>query len=167
MEVIVRQAKRKSKMRRNTRGAVLAEFVIAIVPVLTAFFSFVQLSKLATGRLVVKHGAIIGARAAAVMTNAHENNPGQEAGLHEDEVKQGVQMAMLPWLLNGAMSGVSVKVEDTSDEEDPYNWVNVEVTTTYNCNVPMGGAIVCGLGRTKTLKSAYRMPHQGAIYKVE
>jgi hypothetical protein len=79
-------------------------------------------------------------------------------------------MAMMPWIASGAISGVSVKVDDTSDESDPYNWVNVEVTATYHCNVPPGplwNHLACGMSRTKTLKDAYRMPHQGALYKAE
>src|SRR5436190_22180757 len=46
------------KLRSDKRGAVLAEHVIAIVPILMTFFTFVQLSKVATARLVVKHSAI-------------------------------------------------------------------------------------------------------------
>jgi hypothetical protein len=131
---------------------------------MTAFFTFVQLSQLATARLVLKHGAIVGARAAAVFTNEHKNNPGQPEGGNEALVTQGVKVAMLPWIDKGAFSDIEVKVEDSSTEEDPYNWVKVEVHATYHCNVPMG-FIACG-GRTKVMTpEIYQMPHQGAIYE--
>jgi Flp pilus assembly protein TadG len=150
-------------LRKDTRGAVLAEFVIAIVPILTAFFSFVQLSHLATARLALKHGTIMAARGAAVITNAHDNTPGQQKGENNGDVVQGVQAAMYPWMANGNVSDVSVKITDESSKDDPYGWVTVEVSTTYHCTVPMGW-IACG-GTTRTLTETKRMPHQGANYK--
>ena len=152
------------RLARDTKGAVLAEFVLAIVPVLTTFFTFVQLARLATARLVVKHGAIVGARAAAVITNNHENNPGQEGG-GEEEVANGVKAAMGPWLSRSAITSVNVSINDASSHADPYNWVEVKVTATYACNVPMG-QVVCG-GRTRKLVEKFRMPHQGAKYEAE
>ncbi|MBX3206405.1 MAG: hypothetical protein KF764_15130 [Labilithrix sp.] len=152
---------RKALFRRDTRGAVLAEFVVAFVPLLTAFFAFVQLSKVATARLVVKHGAIIGARAAAVITNGNDNTPGQAAGKNDGEIKAAVEAGLGPW--KSTMQSVTVDVADASSKADPYGWVTVTVTATYKCTAPMG-AIGC-LGSTKVLRESYRMPHQGANYK--
>lgn len=140
----------------------LAEFVIAIVPVLTMFFSFVQLSKVATAHLIVQHGAIVGARAAAVISNANDNTPGA-TGDGKEEIRQGVEVAMAPWTAKGSITDVNVDVNDQSSKSDPYGWVTVTVKATYHCSVPMGFA-VCG-GKTKTLTESYRMPHQGANYK--
>ena len=148
-------------IRRDTRGAVLAEFVIAIVPLLMTFFAFVQLSKVATARLVVKHSAIIGARAASVITNANDNTPGQAAGQNQGEILAAVNAGLGPWRTK--MSSVTVDVTDASSKADPYGWVTVNVRATYRCTVPMG-AIGC-LGSTKVLEETYRMPHQGANYK--
>jgi len=150
-----------NRLWRNTKGAVMAEFVIAIVPVFTTFFSFVQLSKVATARLVVKHSAIVGARAAAVMSNAHDNLPDQAAG--GGDVSGAVKASMAPWY-GGSLTGVSVNVNDQSSRSDPYGWVEVKVTATYACKVPIG-FIACG-GRSKQLVETYKMPHQGAIYKM-
>lgn len=155
----------RRSLRKDTRGAVLAEFIIAIVPILTIFFNFVQLAHLATARLVVKHGAIIGARAAAVMTNEHNNTPDMKGkGKNEGEIKQGVILAMGNWVASGALTDVTVNIDDTSSEADPYNWVNVEVKTTYHCDLPLAFT-ACGGGRTKDLVERKRMPHQGANYK--
>jgi hypothetical protein len=154
------------RSRRDTRGAVLAEFCIALVPLLTTFFSFVQLSKVATARLVVKHSAIVGARAAAVMTNGADNNPGMKPGTNEADITNGVKAALGPWWSKGgAISSVAVQINDSSSRRDPYDWVEVKVAAVYECNVPMG-FIACG-GKTKRLQETYRMPHQGALYKMD
>jgi Flp pilus assembly protein TadG len=152
------------ELRRDQRGAVLAEFVIAIVPILITFFSFVQLSKIATARLVMKHGAIVAARAAAVMTNAHKNTPDQDEGDHQGEITQGARLAMAPWVKDGSLTAVDVRVDDQSSQRDPYGWVHVEVTAIYRCRVPLG-QLICA-GRTKVMTERYSMPHQGATYEM-
>lgn len=152
-----------SRLRRDTRGAVLAEFVVAVVPLLTVFFTFVQLSKIATARLVVKHGAIIGARAAAVISNVNDNIPGAKGG-GQGEIEEGVKHAMAPWVQSGAISGINVDVSDQSSRANPYGWVTVTVRATYECKVPLG-MLVCA-GKRKSLEESYRMPHQGARYRV-
>lgn len=154
------------RLRHDSSGAVLAEFVIALVPLLTMFFSFVQLSRLSAARLMVKHAAIVGARAAAVVSNGKGNNPGAKSGSNAGEVETAVKAALGPfWTRKGGVTKVDVDVNDTSSKDDPYNWVEVKVTATYACNVPMG-QIACG-GKTKKLVEKFRMPHQGAHYEAE
>jgi hypothetical protein len=150
----------------DTKGAVLVEFVIAIVPVLITFLTFVQLSRIATARLVVKHAAIVGARAASVITNAKENTPDQKKGMHEVEIENGVRMALGPWWTkSGGITAVRVDINDTSSRSDPYNWVEVRVRATYACRVPLG-FLICA-GRQKQIVEIARMPHQGALYEME
>jgi hypothetical protein len=153
------------KIGQDNRGAVLAEFVIAIVPVLTMFFTFIQLSRLATARLVVKHSAIVGARAAAVIANSTKNTPDQKPGPNDMEISNGVKAAMGPWWSKpGAISEVVVTVHDASTRQDPYDWVEVKVSATYLCNIPMG-FIACG-GPTRQIVETFKMPHQGARYEM-
>lgn len=153
-----------TKLRRDTRGAVLAEFMIAIVPILMMFFSFIQLSKMAAARLVLKHSAIVAARAAAVITNNYDNNPCQPRGMNEGQILDAAKMALGEyWKKPGGFSRLRVEVTDTSSS-DPYNWVTVKVTGTYDCVIPLGGRIACP-GGTKTMEETHRMPHQGALYK--
>src|SRR5947208_5397411 len=104
------------KLGKDRRGAVLAEFVIAIVPILTMFFTFTQLAHLATARLVLKHGAIVGARAASVITNGNDNTPDQNKGDNKGTITEGVRAAMVPWSTNGTFTGVSVDINDRSEE---------------------------------------------------
>ena len=127
------------------------------------FFSFVQLSKIATARLVMKHGTIVGARAASVLSNANNNTPDAK-GDGKGDITSAVKLGMGPWVSKGAITGVNVTVNDQSSRDDPYGWVTVTVKATYNCKVPMG-FIACG-GATKSLEESYRMPHQGAIYEM-
>jgi len=152
-------------LRGDVRGAVLVEFVVAIVPILMMFFTFIQLSKVATARLIVKHATIIGARAAAVIANEHENVPDQPKGQNQKEIDAAVKNALGPWWYRrGGVMNVQVRVDDRSSKSDPYGWVEVRVSAVYQCNVPMGW-IACR-GRSKLLEEAYRMPHQGARYKM-
>lgn len=151
------------KLGKDQKGAVLAEFVIAVVPLLMTFFSFVQLSKVATARLVVKHGTIVGARAASVISNANNNTPDAK-GDGKADITNAVKLGMGPWVSRGNIVGVNVDVQDQSSRDDPYGWVTVTVKATYRCTVPMG-FIACG-GATKQLEESYRMPHQGALYEM-
>lgn len=151
------------KLGKDQKGAVLAEFVIAVVPLLMTFFSFVQLSKIATARLVVKHGTIIGARAASVISNANNNTPDAK-GDGKQDITNAVKLGMGPWVSKGSIVNVNVEVQDQSSREDPYGWVTVTVKAQYRCTVPMG-FIACG-GVSKQLQESYRMPHQGAIYEM-
>lgn len=147
----------------DEKGAVLAEFVIALVPLLMMFFSFVQLSKIATARLVVKHGTIIAARAASVISNVNNNTPDAK-GDGKADITNAAKLGMTAWVSKGSITDVDVDVKDESSRDDPYGWVTVTVKATYRCTVPMG-FVACG-GKTKQLQETYRMPHQGANYKM-
>jgi len=155
---------------RDQRGAVLAEFVIAVVPLLMTFFGFLQVSKLFTASLGVRHAAIIAVRAAAVYSNRANNNPGAD-GDGASQARQAAGSALAPWISDGSISNVTVQVDDRSSRSDPYGPVQVQVSATYNCRVPMMGRIVCGGGR-KTISTqnmlgfSAQMPHQGAKYEV-
>lgn len=154
-----------TSLLRNSRGAVLVEFVVALMPMMMTFFGFVEVSKIYAAKLATKHAAITAARAAAVFSNQHENNPGAE-GSGEEQAKGAAAAALGPWIGNGAISSVDVTVTDQSSKDDPYGPVKVKVSATYQCKVPMMGRIVCKGG---TMKIPYEatMPHQGAKYKAE
>lgn len=156
---------KKKSLLRDRRGAVLVEFVVAIVPMMTAFFGFVEVSKIYAAKLATRHAAITAARAAAVYSNSHDNNPGAE-GSGEEQVKGAAAAALGPWIGSGAISAVDVKIDDQSSKEDPYGPVKVSVNATYNCSVPMGGRLVCTGGKMRLSYDA-TMPHQGAKYKAE
>jgi Flp pilus assembly protein TadG len=163
---IMKPQKRSMKeLRKDTRGAVLVEFLVALMPLSITFFSFVQIAQIATARVVVKHATTVGARGAAVMANTHNNTPDQPPGQGMDVVKKGVMAAMGPWAKT--MSNVDVKVDDKSGCDDKvFEMVTVTVDAQYNCSVPFGSFLVCGTkGGKHRIKETYAFPHQGASYK--
>jgi len=156
--------KSEKGVHRDVRGAVLVEFLVAAMPLMITFSCFVQLSQIATARLVVKHSAVVGARSAAVMSNGHANTPDQGKGNNEALVAQSVSAAMGPW--RKTMAGVNVTVQDQSSCADPFGLVSVTVRANYRCSVPLGGRLLCGaVGATHLLQQRYSYPHQGARYK--
>lgn len=151
-------------LRKDKRGAVLVEFLVAFMPLMITFSSFVQVAQIATASIVTKHATIVGARAAAVISNEHKNTPDQKKGKNEDEIHNAVQSALGPWAKTMTNLRVRVK-EDKSSDKDPFGMVQVEVQADYRCSVPFGGSIVCGVkGGTHTFTMTAAFPHQGACY---
>lgn len=158
----MRTRQRSRSIIREQRGAVLAEFAIAIVPMLIAFFSFWQVSMLITAKMLTRHAAIVGARAAAVITGGGDTNPtekGEEQGT-EDDVSKAVKEALGVWGDKGILSS-STEVEDSGG---PNGRVTVRVTALYTCTTPLGRNWVCP-GGVKPLTEEASMPKQGASYK--
>ncbi|HQY60503.1 MAG: pilus assembly protein [Myxococcales bacterium] len=151
-----------ASLLHDRRGAALVEFVIAVVPLLTTFFSFVQVAKIYTVNLGVQHAAITAARAAIVMVKK-PTNPGEKGS--NTDVKQAAGLALSPWITSGSVSNVSVSVQDGSSMSDVYGPVRVRVQATYSCTVPMG-RLICP-GSRKILTAEATMPNQGARYKVD
>lgn len=149
-------------LHSNKSGAALVEFLVALMPLMITFSSFVQLQQMATARLVLKHSAVVGARAASVIANKNKNTPEQEQGENQATIQQGVEKALGPW---AQTMTVTATIQDDSSCTDPYGMVTVRVQAQYKCQVPFGGRIVCGLGGMHDFNNIkYAMPHQGARY---
>jgi Flp pilus assembly protein TadG len=133
----------KKRRRGGQRGAVLAEFVVALVPLLTIFFVFVQISAIAAARIRFKHAAIVGARCAAVYSNKHHTCPECTTD-GEAEVNSAVHAAL----------GSSAR---------GYDSVTVNASAQYRCAVPLG-RVICGATSTTTFTEKKSLPHQGAMY---
>lgn len=151
--------------RAHARGAVLVEFVVALMPLMTTFFFTLQLMQLATAKLVVKHAALVGARGAAVISNKNGNTPDQAAGDNVADIRTGVELALGPW--RKTMAKVDVEVDDRSSCQNQYGPVAVTVRADYKCSVPFGN-LLCRMGgngtSVRTLTQRYAFPHQGARY---
>ncbi len=133
------------------------------MPLMITFSAFVQLQQLATARLVLKHSAVVGARAAAVISNKARNTPDQNPGDNADEVRAGVLAGLGPW--KNTMRKVDVKVDDESTCDDPFGMVSVTVTVDYKCSVPFANLFLCGAKKTHAFKAmTARFPHQGARF---
>jgi hypothetical protein len=157
------------ELHRDARGAVLVEFLVAVMPLMITFFSFLQIAQIAQARLVMKHATIVGARAAAVMSNKNKNTPDMGEGSSEksdETITNAVRLGLGPW--DSTINNLKVKVDDHSNCESEGVFDDVEVTVTgdYKCSVPFGGFLVCGMhGGTHSFKQSYAFPHQGARYK--
>ncbi len=154
---------KRSRSRAGQRGAVLAEFVIVAIPLLISFFAFAEVGHVAVANLMVRHATVAGARAASVISNKNGNTPDQEKGANEKEVEEAVRVALGDH--TKMMVSIDVTIDDRSTCEDYFGMVKVTVEATYKCNVPLGGLVVCGFDRMKTIKQVAQLPHQGARYK--
>jgi len=152
------RAPARSLLRRlapDGRGVVLAEFAIAIVPILLLFFCICQLSVLAYVHLMVKHAAFVGVRTEAVV---HPRMP--DAG-SEDDVKAGVMMLL------GAIPGVDandVTIQTSLAGRYEQKLDTVTVVLQYRCSVPLADHIICTSG-TFPLKASASFPNQGSSYQ--
>ncbi len=153
-------------LRRNIRGAVLAEFAIAFMPICAMFLVLVQLGRLEISRLAVLHAATVSVRACSVII---EPEPGFENGVDgkEEDVKTAAHMAMKPF--GGDLGGNEIKITEpeckhAGDANGGTDTVTIDAT--YTCNIPLARNVVCPAG-TKEFQVTAQFPHQGAEYKLE
>lgn len=151
-------------LHRNRKGAVLVEFLIAFMPLMMMFSSFLQVAQVATASLIGRHATVVAARAAAVITDAHKNTPDAQPGDNKDDIVAAYTGALGPWKVT--MSPVNITIDDASSKDDNFGMVTVTATTDYTCSVPFGNRLVCTtLGGTHEIKNVVKFPHQGACYK--
>jgi Flp pilus assembly protein TadG len=148
------------RWRRDARGAVLAEFMIAITPVLMMLFVFTQVSKLYTTHLLLQHAADCAVRATIVI---HDPTITPGATGDDQEVTTAANVALGPW--SSAFEGpVDAVISTSASPDDPYGMDRVTVTGTAVCRVPLG-RLICP-GSRKTMRVTAELPHQGANYKL-
>jgi hypothetical protein len=152
-------AKRESLIRAR-RGAVLAEFAIAFMPICTMFLCVCQLSRYSIARLAVLHAAQVSVRACAVI---QKPNPGHSKSIDgpDTDVQRAAQVAMKPFEGSG-----EIKHDDptcTHDGEPNGGTDTVTMTGTYTCMIPVAKRIICSSG-PKTISVTAQYPHQGADY---
>ncbi len=145
-------------IRRSNRGAVLAEFAVALMPLLLCYFVFTQIAQLYIGNLLFKHAANVAARAAVVI-NQPELNPGDN-GTAAD-VTDAAKAALAPY----AQMFSNVHTSSTEAGEQ-YGLVTTTTTADFNCGVPLGRTIVCPNGKISMTQDV-ALPLQGARYKLE
>lgn len=143
-------------LSRDNRGAVLAEFVIALMPMLLAFFVFLQLGQVYVASLMTRHAANMGARAAAVILPPNPGNVGAP-----EDVDLAVHKAY------GVFDKEFARVViEKTPAPAPFELVTVEVRAQYICHVPLGSRIVCGAdGVVDMPPIVARFPNQGAKYR--
>lgn len=148
----------------KARGAVLAEFVIAVVPLLMMTFGWLQLAWLYTANILVKHAANTCVRAAVVIDDK-PFNPGKNGSV--GEIQTATERAANVEKSGNTFTSITCQVDNAASESDVFGTVTATVTAEYQCNVPMGKLIVCGPSTKKTIVKSAQMPFQGAHYKVK
>jgi hypothetical protein len=186
----------KQRLRRDTRGAVHVEFLVAFLPVFVFFLCLVQVALLFAARLMVDHSAVNGARAAAVVLGdnpeTYEGEPMNTLGKHRRRaVRDAVILTLAPLVLDGSVDGLKVTFPTTSGGEDQpmdapiepmtlrgAKMVRVQVEADVLCKIALANAIACTgfqswvssrltFGRRVTMTSEAIFPYQGARYDYE
>jgi Flp pilus assembly protein TadG len=140
---------------KETRGAVLAEFAIALVPLLLMYFSFLQVAYMYGANLAFQHATLVAARAAVVIAEPRMN-PGNNGP--ETDITEAAKLALGPW--KDRFANVQATHSGASDQ---YGMMTTTLNGTYTCNVPMGNQVVCDSGQ-KPMTFKVALPLQGARY---
>jgi Flp pilus assembly protein TadG len=141
------------RQRQRQRGAAMVEFVVAVMPMLITFFSFVQLGKLMTARLVLQHATKTALRT-ATLTPKGDPRAMNDSG----KIREAAQDALGQW-----SNQLTISVSP-SQGGGVHGLVNVTVNATYRCDVPLGSLLVCGGGSKKLKPITLSMPLQGGDY---
>jgi hypothetical protein len=160
-----------SGWRRDARGAVYVEFLIAFLPVYTMFLCLIQLGLLFTVRLIVDHAALNAARAAAVVIGDDEgvyDYGGQDTkhtvtppdGKRHKVVEAAALLTLAPLIVNGVVQAVDVEypppnepggtpqsgtIRFTPMHGSTVQKVRVRVTVEALCRIGLANRIVCRL----------------------
>jgi len=140
-------------LRNDERGAVSAEFIIAVMPFLMLFFVASQYSTLAVARTLTQHAAFMGARAAMVVCADPKG-----AGNPRETIQKAVTLSYGP---AGAFAKPVASVSNNCNKTSQ-DLVTVDVRSEFPCSVPLGGRLICG-GPKLTLKASASMPNQGSV----
>lgn len=154
-----------NSLGRNNRGAVLAEFAFAFMPVCTMFLFVVQFSRFEMCRLATYHAANVGARACSVINAGGEDiNPGGEKINGPDtDANKAAKLVLAPFLGKELTLNQDVTCNHAGG---PSGTDTVDVNATYTCDIPVAKKLMCPNG-THTWTFTAMMPHSGAEYKIE
>ena len=162
--IAVKKERKGKGLKRDTRGAVLAEFAIAFMPVAMMFLFVTQFARFEMCRLATWHAANVAVRACAVINNGDAVNPGgDKSNGPKTDANKAAQQVLKPFIGDG--SELQVQDIDRPSQSDPEGTDTIKVNATYTCQVPVGKTLMCG-GGSKTWTVTAKMPHQGAQYKL-
>jgi hypothetical protein len=155
---------------KGTRGAVMAEFIIAFMPIMLIYLTLCELTAVFVDRELIMHAANVTARACSVVEGYDMPNAPKLSGPADDATQAG-KIA----LFDGATGAFGMlgkpnfsidKVECLHKQtDDPYGEDVGHIQATYKCFVPWAKTIVCS-GGNKSIEVSSSFPHQGAKYKM-
>lgn len=165
-------SRRKPALKDDQRGAVMVEFIIAFLPIFFCFWCILQSAGLYSAKLVVKHSAYLGARAAGVVLPddpANYNKAGmyEVTGERKDDIEKAV---MLGLVANGSLMtpAAQIKIGDKQGnaKQSFARWqvATVDVEVPYRCGLPVAQYVVCGFSGFRMLKAKASFAIHGADY---
>ncbi len=156
--------KRREGILRARRGAVLAEFAIAFMPICAMFLCVCQLSRYSIARLAVLHAAQLSVRACSVIIVPDPGHSKQLDGPDSD-VQRAATLAMQPFEGSGEITHTPPTCvhDDSGPDHENGGTDTVTMQATYTCNIPLARGIVCSSG-PKNFTVHAQFPHQGAKY---
>jgi len=162
-------ARRSAHLVRDQRGAVYAEFVIVIMPLMALALGIFQLTQLYTGRSALDHAAVSAARSAIVVfpddPRLYGGEPVNTLGSRRvAAVRLAALRAMAPSVLDGNVqtADISFPAGLPTERGEP---ILVELRATFRCRVPLVARVVCtGSGRMDLVSRA-SLPTQLADFQ--
>lgn len=149
-------------MRLDSRGTVLVEYVIALLPVMLFAFSTYQLIELYRAKLLVNHSASVAARSAALVLSddpaMYQGVPQNTfSGPRQTEVELAASLVLVasPHFRSKPIVRVSPSAAD--------GVVSVTVEAPYHC-LTKAWSFICP-GQPRLLKAASSYPSQFARYQ--
>jgi hypothetical protein len=150
--------------RTRSRGAVLAELVVAFPVLLLAYLCFLQMAQSFAAALAMRHATVILARYASVTYPSRfipKADRADGTGGRNPQWDDAVTAALGAWKDVIRVKAVSVEFEGGS--RDPWGNIQSKVDYEYSCHVPIGKFIVCKNGFfTRTVRVV--SPLHGATY---
>lgn len=149
---------------RSKKGAVLAEFAIAFMPVCTLFLVLMEVTRYSMARMAMEHAAGVSVRACSVIQTPQNQGTANLDGDPGKDMQTAAEAALEPWKKTKTLTSITA----TCDPPGGRNSTDTAtVEADYHCDIPVAGKIVCGFGGKKKMTLSARMAHQGADYVVE
>ena len=104
----------KPRLARDVRGVVMAEFLIALFPVMLAFLGFTQFAFAGIAKLMVRHAAALVTRAAVVVIDEASGIPGVPDGIYDGFVAGGIEVSRPEQTQGSGGSNVGNQQDDVS-----------------------------------------------------
>lgn len=142
----------RSSRRLRSRGAVMVEFIVVLMPLMTAFLCGIQIAFLGAAKMVAQHAVSVGVRSAAVHAI---KQPEGTSGVHV----AAVDRAMGPW-----SNVLSINTGLQSAGGGPNDEIRLQGTATYICKVALARRIVCN-GGVQTWETQATLTNHGANYQ--
>jgi len=151
----------------DRKGAALPEFALALFPLIMIFFCLMQYAELFIGHLLLHHAAVVAARCEAV--DKGPNLPGKYVDSDGDAACTNAAIAGIgvgSWYKGVSNIKAKAEYEAASAHDDKqYGDVTTTTSATFGCGVPLGKRICSG--GSKDLSFTIKLPHQGALYKLD